>query len=258
MPSSTTSSNGRQGAYSYYSFPPTPNRSSPQASSKASSPETVRSFHSRPGTSKKMAPTPAAGRKESSEPQTPTKSGKKPESSSTQKLTGGTASARKPPKLGSAKTPKQTPKAGKEAEQKGKEASGKIDMKDNDAPSEAGGKVSQAGDQTSVADTSDLSEADPQPVPDSDEDETVAGARDTVDKAAKDEGKSSKFPNYRRSISATSPIFNLWRSRKRSNPKDQPQSSGLGMLQKTKSTPRLTFAPRHRRRRRPRPHPRRH
>jgi hypothetical protein len=141
-----------------------------------------------------MAPTPSAGRKGSAEPETPTKSGKKPESSSTQKLTG-TASARKPPKLGAAKTPKQTPKA-KDVEDKGKEAQGKIDMKDNDAAEETTGKISQAGDQsaTSVADTSELSEADPNPVPDSDEDETVAGARDTVDKAAKDEGKFTSPP----------------------------------------------------------------
>lgn len=193
MPSSTTSSNGRQGAYSYYSFPPTPNRTSPVASSKASSPDTVRSYRTRPSTSRKMAPTPSAGRA-AADPETPTKTGKKPESSSTQKLTP-TASARKPPKLGASKsTPKKTdsPAQSKaeDVKDKGEEAAGKIGMKDNDPAQEAGGKISQAGDQsTSVADTSELSEADPEPVPDSDEDETVAGARDTVDKAAKDEGK---------------------------------------------------------------------
>jgi hypothetical protein len=121
------------------------------------------------------APTQAAGR--GSEPETPTKTGKSAESSSTKKLSS--ASGRKPPKLG-AKTPKKedTPSA-KPVEDKADEAKEQISLKDNDASE----KVQQAGD-TSVADTSELSEADPQPIADSDDEETVPGSKE----AAKDEG----------------------------------------------------------------------
>ena len=128
-----------------------------------------------------MAPTQAAGR--GSEPETPTKTGKSAESTSTKKLTS--ASGRKPPKLG-AKTPKKED-AEKAVEGKADDAKDQISMKDNDA-GDVGGKVQQAGEQ-SVAGTDDLSEADPQPVDDSDEEETVPGSKE----AAKDEGKFLHF-----------------------------------------------------------------
>ncbi|KPI41174.1 uncharacterized protein AB675_7866 [Cyphellophora attinorum] len=85
----------------------------------------------------------------------------------------------KAPKLG-AKTPKKedTPST-KPVEDKADDAKEQISLKDNDASE----KVQQAGD-TSVADTSELSEADPQPIADSDDEETVPGSKE----AAKDEG----------------------------------------------------------------------
>ncbi|KAL8661600.1 MAG: hypothetical protein Q9202_005428 [Teloschistes flavicans] len=85
-------------SYAYYSFPPTPDRSSPTpTSSKTTSPQTPtpsarKSTSKEPTpspqtahTSKSMAPSPAAGKKPPL-PQTPTKLGKNPGSSTTPKL----------------------------------------------------------------------------------------------------------------------------------------------------------------------------
>lgn len=185
-------------SYAYYSFPPTPSRDSPSIkTSTQASPQSTRSF-------KSMAPSPAAGKA----PQTPTKVGKNPESSSTRKLTGSAKDtpSRKPPKLGASKAtpkgstdspklpprPKQTEQPESSAGDLESEAEGKIDLKDND-PSEdveeTPGKVSQPGNESaSVADTSDLSEAAPDPIDESEADDTVEGAKDTVHDAAEDEG----------------------------------------------------------------------
>ncbi|KAH0837080.1 hypothetical protein AYO21_04540 [Fonsecaea monophora] len=148
-------------------------------------------------------PSPAAGRT-SNVPETPTKTGKNPASSSTSKLTGEGTPGRKPPKLGTSKAtpkklsesespkPKPTEDITKPVEEKGKdveeESQQGISMKDTEEP---GGKISQPGDDTG-AETSELSEANPEPIPEDDDDEeegeeegdTVRGGRD----AAKDEG----------------------------------------------------------------------
>jgi Protein of unknown function (DUF3659) len=172
-----------------------------------------------------MAPSPAAGKGAKGAPETPTKAGKNPASSTTPTLgkTGDqvkdTASSAqkktpgKPPKLGASKA--NTPKAGttdspklpprpkdadkpvedvKEkapatedvAEETESEA-GKIAMNDND-PEETPGKITQqAGAESSAAGDTDLSEAAPDPVDDdADDEDTVAGAKDTVDDTADD------------------------------------------------------------------------
>ena len=190
-------------SYAYYSFPPTPSRDSPSGkTSTQPSPKSTRSY-------KSMAPSPAAGKA----PETPTKVGKDPASSSTEKLTGSATKStpsRKPPKLGASKaTPKDTtdspklPPRPQQTEQPESsagdlesEAEGKIGMKDNDPSEEVeetAGKVSQPGNETgaestSVADTSDLSEAAPDPIDESEADDTVEGAKDTVHDVAEDEG----------------------------------------------------------------------
>lgn len=60
--------------YAYYSFPPTPNRTSPAVrnkSSRSSTPQTSQSSE--------MAPSPAAGKQQSGTPSTPTKLQRKPQ-----------------------------------------------------------------------------------------------------------------------------------------------------------------------------------
>jgi hypothetical protein len=218
-----TSSPRSSASYAYYSFPPTPSRSSPTGkSSIQSTPQTAR-------TSKSMAPSPAAG-KTADPPQTPTKPGKNPESSSTSKLSSTKATPRsKPPKLGPSKaTPKKDtdspslpprPKA-QDAKQEAEssagdvtesEAENKIGLKDNSAKDdveETPGKVSQPGNETgaesSVGDEpGELSEANPEPLEDDEGEEApanasaaqeaedegeeaVAGAKDTVDDTGDD------------------------------------------------------------------------
>jgi Protein of unknown function (DUF3659) len=172
-----------------------------------------------------MAPSPAAGKGAKDAPETPTKAGKNPASSTTPTLgkagdqakdTATSAQKKtpgKPPKLGASKA--NTPKAGttdspklpprpKEAdkpvedvkgkapatEEVGEEAeseAGKIAMNDND-PEETPGKITQqAGAESSAAGDTDLSEAAPDPVDDdADDEDTVAGAKDTVDDTADD------------------------------------------------------------------------
>jgi hypothetical protein len=218
-------SNPRSSAsYAYYSFPPTPSRSSPIAnSSTQSTPRTAR-------TSKSMAPSPAAG-KTQDPPETPTKIGKNPESSSTSKLSSTKATPRaKPPKLGPSKaTPKKDtdspslpprPKA-QDVQQTAESSAGdvteseaekKIGMKDNSAKDdveETAGKVSQPGNETgaesSVGDEpGELSEANPEPIEEEGEgeeasanvsaakeaegegEEAVAGAKETVEDTGDD------------------------------------------------------------------------
>ena len=210
-------SNPRSSAsYAYYSFPPTPSRSSPTASSSTqSTPKIARSLQS-------MAPSPAAG-KTADPPQTPTKTGKNPESSSTSKLSSAKATPRsKPPKLGPSKaTPKKDtdspslpprPKA-QDAKQQAEssagdvtesEAENKIGLKDNSAKDdieETPGKVSQPGNETEGE--NELSEANPEPLEEDEGEEApanasaaheaedegeeaVAGAKDTVDDTGDD------------------------------------------------------------------------
>jgi len=102
-----TSNRSRSSAsYAYYSFPPTPDRHSPEertspSSSKTPSPQTAR-------TSKSMAPSPAAGKTPAKSPTTPTKSGKNPASSATSKL-GKSQSTTDSPKAG-AKSATDSPK----------------------------------------------------------------------------------------------------------------------------------------------------
>lgn len=204
-------SNPRSSAsYAYYSFPPTPSRSSPTAkSSTQSTPQTAR-------TSKSMAPSPAAG-KTQDPPETPTKTGKSPESSSTSKLSSTKATPRaKPPKLGPSKvTPKKDtdspslpprPK-GQDVQQIAESSAGdvtesdaenKIGMKDNSAKDdveETAGKVSQPGNETgaesSVGDEpGELSEAIPEPMEEEEEGEE-APANVSAAKEAEDEGEGA-------------------------------------------------------------------
>jgi hypothetical protein len=204
-------SNPRSSAsYAYYSFPPTPSRSSPAAkSSTQSTPQTAR-------TSKSMAPSPAAG-KTQDPPETPTKTGKSPESSSTSKLSSTKATPRaKPPKLGPSKvTPKKDtdspslpprPK-GQDVQQIAESSTGdvtesdaenKIGMKDNSAKDdveETAGKVSQPGNETgaesSVGDEpGELSEANPEPMEEEEEGEE-APANVSAAKEAEDEGEGA-------------------------------------------------------------------
>jgi len=102
-----TSNRSRSSAsYAYYSFPPTPDRHSPEertspSSSKTPSPQTAR-------TSKSMAPSPAAGKTPAKAPTTPTKSGKNPASSATSKF-GKSQSTTDSPKAG-AKSATDSPK----------------------------------------------------------------------------------------------------------------------------------------------------
>jgi Protein of unknown function (DUF3659) len=214
-----TSNRNSSSSYAYYSFPPTPSRDSPSSvrSSTRSSPQTARSTKSTV-----MAPSPAAGKKGA--PETPTKAGKNPASSATPTLgkagdqakdTASSAQKKtpgKPPKLGASKA---TPKSGTtdsptlpprpkladkpEEDVKGKATApeegavtegedGKIGMNDND-PEETPGKITQqAGAESSAAGDTDLSEAAPEPVDDdeddADDEDTVAGAKDTVDDRA--------------------------------------------------------------------------
>ena len=210
-------SNPRSSAsYAYYSFPPTPSRSSPTAqSSTQSTPQKARN-------PKSMAPSPAAG-KTADPPKTPTKTGKNPESSSTSKLSSNKATPRsKPPKLVPSKsTPKKDtdspslpprPKAQDSKQQAESsagdvtesEAENKIGLKDNSAKDdveETPGKVSQLGNETEGE--NELSEAAPEPVDDDegeeapanasaahdaqdDGEEAVAGAKDPVDDTGDD------------------------------------------------------------------------
>ncbi|KIX02421.1 uncharacterized protein Z518_08362 [Rhinocladiella mackenziei CBS 650.93] len=157
-------------------------------------------------------PSPAAGRS-GVVPETPTKSGKNPLSSSASKLTGGDAPkaatpGRKPPKLGASKaTPKKSedsprlpprPKAAEDvtekAEEAEEEAQQRISMKDTEEP---GGKVSQPGHDagaknTSLANVSEFSEANPESVPDSEEDETVGGVNDAAKGKGAEEGEETE------------------------------------------------------------------
>ena len=100
------------GSYAYYSFPPTPNRTSPTASSHKSKspPSTVKS--PRHTDKSKMAPSPAAG-KAPKLPTTPTKSGKNPASSATSKLgqSSSAAEGAAEPAKSASQTPKSTAKS---------------------------------------------------------------------------------------------------------------------------------------------------
>jgi len=172
-----------------------------------------------------MAPSPAAGKGAKGAPETPTKAGKNPASSTTPTLgkagdqakdTAASAQKKtpgKPPKLGASKA--STPKVGttdspklpprpkdadkpvedvkgkapatEEAGEEPESEAGKIAMNDND-PEETPGKITQqAGAESSAAGDTDLSEAAPDPVDDdADDEDTVAGAKDTVDDTADD------------------------------------------------------------------------
>ena len=110
-----TSNSRSSASYAYYSFPPTPNRSSPPGSVKSNNSTTPQTAK----TSRSMAPSPAAGKTPAKNPpSTPTKSGKNPSSSTTSKLSQSTStsessskSVSKPPKLSSS-TPRSSIKSG--------------------------------------------------------------------------------------------------------------------------------------------------
>jgi Protein of unknown function (DUF3659) len=165
-----------------------------------------------------MAPSPAAGKATKGAPETPTKAGKNPASSATptlgksgeqaqdaaqsaQKKTPGKAPKLGPskatPKGGATDSPKLPPRpkeadkpteavkeetpaseAGTEEESDG----GKIGMNDNDAEETPGKITQQAGAESSAAGDTDLSEAAPDPVDDdADDEDTVAGAKETAE-----------------------------------------------------------------------------
>ena len=199
-------------SYAYYSFPPTPNRSSPSnPPSAVRTPVTER-------TSASMAPSPAAGRTGST-PKTPPKLGaKKSAAPSTPSKLGQQASqgspspaaGRKPPKLGAKKpsetdSPQLPPRpegsdvasqaegAAEQAQDTGedvKEQAGKDDsnpeMRDSsEAPGddeEEGltGKVEGVGDEAEHG----LQEAEPKPVEEAEE--TVGGAQEEPEDIADD------------------------------------------------------------------------
>ncbi|KAL8743245.1 MAG: hypothetical protein Q9190_004383 [Brigantiaea leucoxantha] len=256
-------------SYAYYSFPPTPNRSSPGPSSKTPSPQTPSHSArkappklSSPDTarsSKSMAPSPAAGKVTGAAPKTPTKTGKNPASSATSKLgqstsaadsaqstaksatntpqsagkglagkaQGAASKATSSPKLpprpqgaaqkaqgAASKAPQAAQQAkdkvedtAEDAKGKAEEQTGKIDLKDNDTADEAdnegdtpGGKVSQLGADTqesSAVSTSNdeggLDDAAPNPI--DDDDDTVAGAKDTAQDVADDTDATEEIGN---------------------------------------------------------------
>lgn len=163
-------------SYAYYSFPPTPNRSSPVASrSHHSSPRTQR-------TSKSMAPSPAAG-KGSDAPRTPTKLGRKPQSSATSKLSQATKSplAEKEEVENPELPPRPTES---DVTEKAEDVPSTVEEVGESATEEAEdatGKVSQAG--------GDLEEAEPKPI-DEPEDTTggVQEAAEGAEREAEDTG----------------------------------------------------------------------
>src|SRR5438552_2757023 len=200
-------------SYKYYSFPPTPSRTSlaPKFS--------TQSWPKSAKTSTRMAPSPAAG-KTADPPETPTKPSKDPESS-TSPLSSTSATPRsKPPKLGPSKgVPKKDtdspslpprPKA-QGAKQQAESSAGdvtesevetKIGMKDNsakDGVEETPGKISHIGAESSAGDEEGgLSEVNPEPMEEEEGEEgpadtsaaqeaegegeeAVAGAKDTAD-----------------------------------------------------------------------------
>jgi len=158
-------------SYAYYSFPPTPNRSSPVASrSHHSSPRTQR-------TSKSMAPSPAAG-KGSDAPRTPTKLGRKPQSSVTSKLSQATKST--PVEKEEAENPELPPRPTEsDVTEKAEDVPSTAEETKESATEEAGGatgKVSQAG--------GDLEEVEPKPV-DKPED-TIGGVQEAAEGAERE------------------------------------------------------------------------
>ncbi len=190
-------SNKPSSSYAYYSFPPTPNRTSPQGSrSNPTTPETARK-------SKSMAPSPAAG-KTGDQPRTPTKLGRKPQSGGPPKLgqqgkSAASSPAPKPSQSPAAQKPdtdspdlprpegsdepeKTAEDASKKAEDAPEEAS-KVEMKDSSEAGNdeedggAGGKVTQAGENVGKEAEGDLDEQEPKPIDDN-EDTTAGAERD--------------------------------------------------------------------------------
>lgn len=168
--------------YAYYSFPPTPNRSSPAAPSPKNTPssQTARK-------PPKMAPSPAAGRS-SDQPKTPTKLGRKPQSQQTSRLgqQKGTPGKSGAPKLNKPQEEATEAADNAKGEAEDKAEDSKVEMKDQ---SELGGD--EAEDAAGKA--SDLKEQAPQPIEEGEEEaegqaedaqEKVQGATDD----AEDEG----------------------------------------------------------------------
>lgn len=180
MPSDRDSS----ASYAYYSFPPTPNRTSPPASSVKSSsrrsssqntatPQTAR-------TSKDMAPSPAAGKTPAKTPQTPTKAGKNPASSATSKL--GQSGSQSDPK-DTAKSATNTPKStAKSATDKAKSSaptkSPKLPPRPKNGENAASKLKDTAPDAPSTDDAKDKAEG------------AKGKAEDTKDKAEDTKGKA--------------------------------------------------------------------
>ena len=139
-------------SYAYYSFPPTPNRTSPPASSskssKSTTPHTAR-------TSKSMAPSPAAGKATGGVPKTPTKAGKNPASSATSKLNQSTSQADAP--KSAAKSATNTPKSAAKGTPSSRPPAPKLPARPKDAVDDATSKAKDAAPET--PETPDVTDA---------------------------------------------------------------------------------------------------
>ncbi|KAI5366594.1 hypothetical protein Slin15195_G081130 [Septoria linicola] len=177
------SSNSKQ--YAYYSFPPTPNRTSPSSQrrheSRSNSTSTTKSSY-------EMAPSPAAGKQQtSSVPKTPTKLQRKPGQTPQRPGQGSASKAPSTPKAAQSTKPATESAPSKpEAGQTGEQAKGQTESTTNDVKNQAGkaqsaaqssatddeeddaplSKVSQAGQQSKES----LEQQAPEPIQDDDDD----------------------------------------------------------------------------------------
>jgi hypothetical protein len=198
-------------SYTYYSFPPTPNRNSPRSIRSRSISSNVSATNSPYQPSYELPkeeydmPSPAAGKGDT--PRTPTKLGRKPQSSAP-KLNKPQSKSEDAPTSDVSEKAQDTKQQGEDAvggaQEKGEEAKGQAEDTAEDAKSKAKdtakdtkkqaedttedttGKVSQAGD--------DLEQAEPKPI-DDDADEAEDEAEETGDDAtqkAGDEGEEEE------------------------------------------------------------------
>ncbi|PPJ57164.1 hypothetical protein CBER1_08472 [Cercospora berteroae] len=198
------SSNSKQ--YAYYSFPPTPNRTSPSSrrryESRSNSASTTKSSY-------EMAPSPAAGKQQSgSVPKTPTKLQRKPGQTPQRQGQASASKAPSTPKAAQSAKPETETSESTEAGQKADQAKDQAESTAGDVKGQAGkarsaaqssatdddddeplSKVSQAGQQSKES----VEQQTPEPIPDDDDDEEDDDEEEDAVSGAQQQGKD--FPS---------------------------------------------------------------
>jgi hypothetical protein len=191
--------------YAYYSFPPTPNRTSPVIRRRSNNPTPQQSSA---GQSQTMAPSPAAG-KQTAAPKTPTKLTRKPQAtpqklgqsaSSAAKGTPSAASGKKPvpstPSLPKKPNTEDVQGAADDAQQQAGNVTEQVSSQvpsqggddDNDDDDGPLSKVSETGQQAQEG----LEQAAPEPIDDDDDDDAIGGATQQVQDTAEDVGDEAE------------------------------------------------------------------